>query len=225
MTSFFSSLLTNTTSRYTTLRRSLLSDENDGDTEDDSHISRVLRAYYVEKARPFPPWLPPDPKTPQVLVTPQYAHPLRPNAQIAQARRGSALSDLWDTPKQPQAGAPPSLRRSEGSSFRNTPAPQRDREALTTLKVPSLQHLQPQGSRPLPSQREGSYQNQVSQQSARPERPPLQPSQSSSAQDRLKAKLWGGGRPGGPIPAVGTNPSQSAARLAFERAGNHTSSY
>ena len=61
MSSYLSNLLTTTTGRYNSLRRTLLSSEDDGDTEDDSHISRALRAYYTEKARPFPPWLPPDP--------------------------------------------------------------------------------------------------------------------------------------------------------------------
>ncbi|KAJ9641991.1 hypothetical protein H2199_005206 [Coniosporium tulheliwenetii] len=66
MSSYLTSLYTTTTSRYASLRRNLLSSEEDGDTEDDSHISRVLRAYYTEKGRPFPPWLPPDPKAPKL---------------------------------------------------------------------------------------------------------------------------------------------------------------
>jgi hypothetical protein len=56
MSAYLNSLLTNTTSRYNNLRQKLLDSDADGDTEDDSHISRVLRAYYTEKGRPFPQW-------------------------------------------------------------------------------------------------------------------------------------------------------------------------
>src|SRR3954449_4364510 len=104
MSAYLSNLLTTTTSRYNSLRRTLLSDEADGDTEDDSHISRVLRAYYTEKGRPFPQWLPPDPKAPQppppqpmYLNNPAGAGAGRGAAPVG---RGGALSDLWDPPAQ-----------------------------------------------------------------------------------------------------------------------------
>ena len=102
MSSYFSNLLTNTTSRYNSLRRTLLSDEADGDTEDDTHISRVLRSYYTEKGRPFPPWLPPDPKAPQQAPTVFVSSSGRQQPGAAQmGRGGGALSDLWDAPSQP----------------------------------------------------------------------------------------------------------------------------
>ena len=62
--SFFGSILTTTTTKYNTLKRQLISSEADGDTEDDSHIARGLRAYYTEKGRGLPEWLPKDPKAP-----------------------------------------------------------------------------------------------------------------------------------------------------------------
>ncbi|KAI5820108.1 hypothetical protein BZA77DRAFT_303038 [Pyronema omphalodes] len=36
-------------------------DDVDGDTEDDSHITRALRTYYIESQRPYPDWLPAPP--------------------------------------------------------------------------------------------------------------------------------------------------------------------
>ena len=64
MSSWYSNLLTKTSSQISNLRSTLLYSEADGDTDDDTHVCRVLRNYYVEKGRPFPPWLPPDPKVP-----------------------------------------------------------------------------------------------------------------------------------------------------------------
>lgn len=128
MPSYLTNLLTTTTSRYDTLRRTLLSstDERDGDTPDDSHISRVLRAYYAEKSRSLPDWLPPDPRS----ARPHLQHPdssaavstyqsystsarnwivgggstaaaatARPGlAPQASSRRAGGISDLWDRP-------------------------------------------------------------------------------------------------------------------------------
>ncbi|POS87879.1 hypothetical protein EPUL_000577 [Erysiphe pulchra] len=62
MSSYFSALLTTTTARVASLRQNLLSTEDDGETEDDTHLCRVLRSYYTENDRPFPAWLPSDPK-------------------------------------------------------------------------------------------------------------------------------------------------------------------
>src|SRR3954471_11041499 len=117
MSSYLNNLLTNTTSRYNNLRRQILSDEADGDTEDDSHISRVLRAYYTEKGRPFPQWLPPDPKAPQPAPAQFASSSGRQQGQAPQmAGGGGGLSDLWDTPQQQQPPQEPlSLRRGPGA--------------------------------------------------------------------------------------------------------------
>ena len=203
MSSYLSNLLTQTTSRYNSIRRTLLSNEDDGDTEDDSHISRVLRAYYTEKGRPFPPWLPPDPNE-RKSVTPQpylqtassYLSSASGKSQYApvqnQAGQRSSLSDLWDPPAQ-QAAAPvqpQSLR----AGRRAAPPPQ-------TSNPSSM--LAPQ-ARPLPSQRAGSYQSVQSQTSSRPSFEPTPPSSSGgTAQDRLKARLWGGSRSASPSSSQG----------------------
>jgi hypothetical protein len=79
-------------------------------TRNDSHISRVLRAYYTEKGRPFPQWLPPDPKGAPPPV--QFASSGRPRQAPMGGRAGGGLSDLWDTPaQQPQSQELLSLRR------------------------------------------------------------------------------------------------------------------
>jgi len=196
MSSYLSNLLTSTTSRYNTLRRTLLSNEDDGDTEDDSHISRVLRAYYTEKGRPFPPWLPPDPNDKRAITPQPYAQPSSgyftsaggksqyPAVQNAGGQRGS-LSDLWDAPAQPAAPTQPQSLRA-GRRVQPTSNPS------STLAPPTT-------ARPLPSQRAGSYQSVQAQQ----HRPGLDQSPPSSsgggtAQDRLKARLWGGSRQGSP---------------------------
>jgi len=83
----WSSILSTTTDRVSTLRRNLLSSENDGDTEDDTYICRMLRQYYYDKSLPLPEWLPVDPKRPQ-----------GPNSPPASAAAiGGAMSSLWGT--------------------------------------------------------------------------------------------------------------------------------
>ncbi|EMC96541.1 hypothetical protein BAUCODRAFT_70218 [Baudoinia panamericana UAMH 10762] len=198
MSSYLSNLLTQTTSKYNSLRRTLLSNEEDGDTEDDSHIARVLRAYYTEKGRPFPPWLPPDPNDKRA-VTPQ-PHAQQNNAYFTSATaksqytsiqnqpgaRGS-LSDLWDTPAQTVSPAQPQSLRAG-----RRPMPTAASTSASSTLAPPAQ------ARPLPSQKLGSYQNMQSQRPALDQSPPSSSSGGSSAQDRLKARLWGGSRGGTP---------------------------
>lgn len=185
MSSYLNNLLTNTTSRYNNLRRQILSDEADGDTEDDSHLSRVLRAYYTEKGRPFPQWLPPDPKAPQPATPTQFASSssLRQQGQAPpMGRGGGGLSDLWDTPApQQQAQEPLSLRRGAGGR------PLQGRPMGNSMTPePQVQ------GRPLPSQRAGSYQSSVGgRPQAESSSPPPSAGGGTSAQERLKARLWG----------------------------------
>jgi len=121
-TSSLSSLLTTTTSKYTSIRQSILplsSDERDGDTEDDTHVTRVLRAYYTEKSKPFPSWLPPDPRSAQRPGSHSNNSSWgRPGVAAAGGARPGAgtsrgLSDLFGPPSGGSAGTTPtgSLRR------------------------------------------------------------------------------------------------------------------
>ncbi|KAJ9665448.1 hypothetical protein H2201_004526 [Coniosporium apollinis] len=203
MSSYLTSLYTTTTSRYASLRRNLLSSEEDGDTEDDSHISRVLRAYYTEKGRPFPPWLPPDPKAPQAQQAPA-AIASRQGSVGRGSGSGSGLSDLWDSPGQGQAQEPMSLRRG---------APARAGARQPQGRPGMLDPPEQQTSRPLPSQKAGSLQSQFSaqqRQSANPSPPPSSGS-GTTAQERLKARLWGSARSGSPTGSSNTQGTGSAA--------------
>lgn len=211
MSSYLNNLLTNTTSRYTNLRRQLLSDENDGDTEEDSHISRVLRAYYTEKARPYPQWLPPDPRAPQPQPAQQQfvSSAGRVQGQGAPVGRGGGLSDLWDNPgPQQQAQQPLSLRRGAGGGAAGRPLQGRMGNSLTP---------EPQGQgRPLPSQRAGSYQSSMGRGAADPSPPPSAGS-GTTAQERLKQRLWGAGRSTSPAPSTSSVGSGPPARGSYER--------
>jgi hypothetical protein len=198
MSGYLNNLLTTTTSRYNSLRRQLLSDEADGDTEDDSHMSRVLRAYYTEKGRPFPQWLPPDPKAPQAAPPHMVSSSGRQYGQMGRGAgggggggAGGALSDLWDTPSQPhQQQEPLSLRRAQGRGGGG-------RRPMGDSLTPEPQSA----GRPLPSQRAGSYQSGPSFRPAEPSPPPSAGS-GATAQERLKARLWGG---------RSTSPAQNAS--------------
>ncbi|KAF1827513.1 uncharacterized protein K489DRAFT_301019, partial [Dissoconium aciculare CBS 342.82] len=188
MSSYLSNLLTHTTSRYNSLRRTLLSSEDDGDTEDDTHICRVLRAYYVEKGRQFPQWLPPDPND-RKSITPQpsgqsgyftsaggkSAYGSGQQSQNPSSQRGS-LSDLWDPPAAAQQSQP-----MQPQSLRNA------RRPMNNQSQPGGPNLAPPQARPLPSQRAGSFQNMGSQSA-------IDGRGGGTAQDRLKARLWGAGR-------------------------------
>ena len=223
MSSYLSSLVSTTTSRYNTLRRTLLSDEADGDTEDDTHICRVLRAYYTEKGRPFPPWLPPDPKAPRPYPSASYG-------KTSGQQRGSGgvgLSDLWESPQQPPAEENMTLRRSgQGRPLGRGLPPRPGHTEPYNSRVAGLQS-EPAG-RPLPSQRAGSYQTQFAQQqSSRNESSPSPaPSNSSgtSAQERLKARLLGAARAASPTQNGPQSPpiSQSGSSNPYATGGSYS---
>ncbi|KAI9753488.1 MAG: hypothetical protein M1815_006203 [Lichina confinis] len=216
MSSYLSSILTTTTSRYNSIRRTILSDETDGDTEDDTHISRVLRAYYVEKGRPFPPWLPPDPRAPQ---RPALTHFTSTASRPGQgppshaAGRGGGLSDLWDAPGQGAAQQEPlSLRRGGPGVGHARPSPataggpfaERQGSDGALLGVYAAGGVRSAAQQPYPTQRADSYQSSLpgarqpsGDSSSSPPRPLFPPSTASSssgisAQQRLKARLLGG---------------------------------
>ncbi|KIX10477.1 uncharacterized protein Z518_01560 [Rhinocladiella mackenziei CBS 650.93] len=217
-------------SRLASLRKALTKDseEDDPDNEDCSHISNVLRAYYAEKGRAFPEWLPPDPKKP-------VAPPSQPQGSYGQygavygsgstyssqyggqpihARgpsggRGGGLSDLWDSaPAQP---APPaqSLRaaRPTPQSLRSSDSGKSQSSGPTTpFGGPTA------GARPLPSQRAGSYQTN-----------PTANAQSLGSRDRLRARLQGGGS-GRSSPSAGLNSGGNNGQAAYGPPGGNFSS-
>lgn len=122
--SWFSNALSATSKGINNLKSSLLGSEADGDTEDDTHVCRVLRGYYNEKGRSLPPWLPPDPKTPApppVTQVPSYSGSRYGGLNSGQSTGGaptstsSGLSSLWDN-RATQQQVPQSLRASSGRS-------------------------------------------------------------------------------------------------------------
>lgn len=184
MASWYSKLLTTTTSQISSLQSRILSGETDGDTEDDTHVCRVLRAYYTEQGKPFPGWLPPDPKAPPPAA-PVYAQPQVGSRYGGLAQQqpgapggGTGLSSLWDSSGGArQAGAP-----AQGSLRQNQFA-RGGGAGRGQMEPPAAQ------ARPLPSQRGGSYQTQNPGGRNSGGTPPP----GSSAQDKLKQRLWGGG--------------------------------
>lgn len=215
MSAWYSNILTNTTSRINNLQRSFLGGETDGETEDDTHVCRVLRNYYTEKGRPFPGWLPPDPKAPppvQPVLVQQSGVGSRYGGLTQQQGGGGSLSSLWDNnaaSQQPQdtqslrqgRGAPPPVRRNDPRSNPMNPFNSNSGGA-------GRDDVQ---ARPLPSQRAGSYQS-----SAGGAPTPPANSGAGSAQDRLRQRLWGGSRTASPAAGGPFNPppqqQQSSSR-------------
>lgn len=216
MSSYFSSyssssISTALSSRLNSLRRAItLGDEKDDpDNEDCSHISNALRAYYTEKGRPFPAWLPPDPKAPQaaparVLATSSQSpgQGQGPATGAYGRSSGGGLGDLWGDSggaSQTPGAQTTSLRRGRGGVApplvpmhsappgpMHTPSPPLA-HAQSHSPTPSGS-LHPAGARPLPSQRSGSHQ--PGQQRVSQDRPGA-----GSAQERLRARLQGGRSP------------------------------
>lgn len=200
---------TNTfSSRVGALRKALTrgSEEDDDDNEDCSHVSDVLRAYYTEKGKPFPEWLPPDPRKP--VVTPsqpaafgQYSNYPAPGG-MAHNRANSGgrggLSDLWDSrPAQPPLQHGQSLRaaRPSAQALRSLDASNRQSGSDSSQNLTQ--------ARPLPSQRAGSYQNV---------QPSPTPPPSGNPRDRLRAKLQHGSSSGRSSPANASQGSFGSER-------------
>lgn len=201
--SALSTLSSTVTSRIANLRKALTKDaeEDDPDNEDCSHVSNVLRAYYTEKGRTFPEWLPPDPKkpAPTPVAVNQYGqygntYGNQYGAQPSHGRGGSGgrggLSDLWDSspaPAQPQVQSLRTARPTPQSLKSNDPGMSQPNAGVMTSNFgqPSA------GARPLPSQRAGSYQNS----------PGAAPGTMGS-RDRLRARLQGGNNSGRNSPSA-----------------------
>ncbi|KAF7535301.1 hypothetical protein G7054_g5500 [Neopestalotiopsis clavispora] len=192
--SWYSNILTNTTSRINNLQRSFLGGETDGDTEDDTHVCRVLRQHYTEKGRPFPGWLPPDPKAPPPVqpVLAQNSGVGSRYGGLTQQGGGGSLSSLWDNNPVSQPQDSQSLRRGRGA-----PPPARGNDPRNNPMNPFNSGSGGGGrddvmARPLPSQRAGSYQTAGTSQG------PAAGPAGGSAQDRLRQRLWGGSRTASP---------------------------
>jgi len=216
MSSYLSNLLTTTSTRYASLRNLLPTGEADGDTPDDTHICRVLRAYYNEKGRPFPAWLPPDPKAGPPAQIPQtnYGAPVGAGYGNLANAGGNKLGTLWaNQAGSGQAQAPPSQslrqpRTGGAASLRGAGGMQRGQQQEEDYVA----------ARPLPSQREGTYQTSTS----------LKPITSAgSAQDRLKQRLWGGAKSSNSSQSSlsqGQGMGQQPQRGAYERQESYDSS-
>ncbi|KAH8652527.1 Sec1-binding region of Mso1-domain-containing protein [Xylariales sp. PMI_506] len=217
MASWYSNILTNTSTRINNLQRTFLGGEADGDTEDDTHVCRVLRGYYTEKGRPFPSWLPPDPKAPPP-VQPVLAQPAGVGSRyggLQQQQGGGGLSSLWDNNP---ASAPPqdtqSLRRGRGA-----PPPMRNDPRLNPLNPfnrnsdGGREEVQ---ARPLPSQRAGSYQSAAPARDAQVSPVTGPGGGGGSAQAMLRQRLWGGSRTASPAASGPFNPpsQQSSSRVS-----------
>lgn len=201
--SYLTNLLTSTTSRYASLRRTLLSSSSEDDSSIDdpelSHVSRVLRAYYTEKGRPFPAWLGPDPRAVAQAQQPQRSFVGSAQSSLrgqkanstenVSASRGGGLGDLWadssDGGNQSEEAG--SLRRGFKPRLGMRGDAQSDSQKREDLNA-----------RQLPGQRAGGYQTQAqgipqTQQQQLPSRNvrpiPLNSASSGSVQERLKARL------------------------------------
>lgn len=212
MSAWYSNILTTTTSSINNLQRTFLGGEADGDTEDDTHVCRVLRGYYTEKGKPFPNWLPPDPKAPPP-VQPVLAQPNQVGSRyggLTQQQQGGGggggLSSLWDNNPVNQRQDAQSLRTGRGA-----PPPMRQTEQrLNTFGGRNSDGGRDDvQARPLPSQRAGSYQS-VGVAGRDTQTPPAA---AGGVQDRLRQRLWGGSRTANPAAGGPFNPpAQSNSR-------------
>lgn len=243
MSSYLSNLVSSTTSRYTSLRRTLLPPSSTSESDDatitdpeDSHLSRVLRAYYTEKGPEWPPWLGEDPRTKKqqrpssVGQTRSYSTSGSRNGSVGGSLRGSTdsgratqggsagLGDLWaDDVTTSQPPVQGSMRREDargGSKARLGLG--RNLNLNNARREGGQDQEQPRGTvgpRPLPSQRAGSYQ--IS--SAPPPMARQQGSYSSVGMGRRGESSYADGGGGGSGPSMGSVQDRLKARLGGQR--------
>jgi hypothetical protein len=194
MSGYLNSLFNTTANRVASIKQNLLPSENDGDTEDDTHICRVLRGYYTEKGRAFPAWLPPDPRAPPpVVIQPVYSQSNvgrgyggLSNQAGGPGAGGGALSSLWDSqPQQPPQQDQQSLRQGRGSPASRLGAGGAPQRHNPFSRQQNTQEPQVQ-ARPLPSQRAGSYQTAGASPFSRPD---SGGGVALSAKDKLKGQF------------------------------------
>lgn len=165
------------------LRQYYPAGETDGDTTDDTHICRVLHAYYKEKGGETPTWLPPDPKDSTPVAYGQMGGGGRKNVSNLFADTSSP---------EPQQQVTQSLRQNRPGGGARNGGMQR-RELAGSSEGPSA-------PRPLPSQLGGSYQSALA---------PSQPMLSAADRLKLKGKTFAG-RSGSTSPSLG---AQSGSNL------------
>lgn len=152
MASYFSNLLTTTTSRVATLRQNLLASENDGDVEEDTHLCRVLRAYHIENKRRFPDWLPADPRAPPPQTAEKAVYATYTEPVYGDDSEPNDVHDKFSAlfkPKQQQQWQqhPAQQARGRGRAV-GAQSPNYQQQAVSPAVIP----------RDLPSRREGSQQ-------------------------------------------------------------------
>ncbi|KAI1819515.1 Sec1-binding region of Mso1-domain-containing protein [Xylaria intraflava] len=209
MSGWYSNIVGATTSKISNLQRSYFGGEADGDTEDDTHVCRVLRSYYTEKGKPFPTWLPPDPRAPPPAAA-VYSQPSQVGSRyggLSQQPPGGSLSSLWDNNPAPQSQEPQSLRRARGAPMRNNDG--RNSPFRNSDPMAGGGGRDDTQARPLPSQRAGNYQTQggFGSTTSLPTG-----SGGGSAQDRLKQRLFGGSRTSSPASGTSSNPPPPIGR-------------
>ncbi|KAL3458701.1 hypothetical protein BJX64DRAFT_219349 [Aspergillus heterothallicus] len=205
MSSYFSSItsssaISNLGTRFNSLRRAITSGDeaDDPDNEDCSHISNVLRAYYIEKGQPFPQWLPPNPKERSQASQRTIATSTVSPSSSMSSGRGGGLGDLWgDSGSAAPSTQTSSLRRGRGHPGSNQSLPSQASSISSHSPSASTSSLLPAGLRPGAVQRSGSYQSVTGSTASPLER-------ASSAQDRLRARLQGRS----PSPGQFADPSQ-----------------
>ncbi|CAN8096047.1 unnamed protein product [Discula destructiva] len=213
--SWYSNIASRVNNSVSTLSRNLLNSEADGDTEDDTHVCRVLRQYYTEKNTGFPTWLPPDPKAPPpVIVQQPYQQQQQQQQQggipsrygaagggIQTTQGASGLSSLWDK-NRGAASAPPTGPRNPFAAGRSPVDAAGGAGGAGGPTRPPL---------PGSAVRNGSY-------SGAPAAP------SSSIQDRLKGRLGGGARTVSPGNS-GSGPFAPPAAQPPSRGGSGSGDY
>ncbi|ROW09199.1 hypothetical protein VPNG_05768 [Cytospora leucostoma] len=196
MSSWYSNILTNTSSRLNNLQRQVFASEADGDTEDDTHVCRVLRSYYSETGRGLPAWLPPDPKGPPPVVQQQGGNPGGVGSRYG---AGAPPNNRWDSSSSLRSGGGAGGRGGAGAGAAAAAGGSRNPFARSNAVTPDPSSavgagagaggLAAQQARPLTGQRTGSSQTAGSEVSVGGGGG----GGVSSAQDRLRQRLWGSG--------------------------------
>ncbi|KAK8031672.1 hypothetical protein PG990_001406 [Apiospora arundinis] len=212
--SWYSNILTTTTSRINNLQRTFLGGETDGDTEDDTHVCRILRG----EGPPLSRLVTPDPKAPPP-VQPVLAQPGQVGSRyggLTQQQGSGSLSSLWDNNPVSQPQDPQSLRRGRGA-----PPPARQADPRLNPFGRNSGDGGPGGreeiqARPLPSQRAGSYQQTGPGRDAPPS---SGGGGGGSAQERLRQRLWGGSRTASPAGSGPFQPPQAQQQSSHRGGG------